>query len=77
MTWEEICPAFSLEYDIFGCDMIFSINAKENLRIFFFFAILALFIAVSAFGLSVFSMNAANQGKLVSEKSMVPPLLKL
>ncbi len=59
MTWEEICPAFSLEYEFLDVtyDLQYQTERKfENLL--FSFAILALFIAcIGLFGLSVFSIE--------------------
>jgi len=59
MTWEEICPAFSFEYEFLDVtyDLQYQTERKfENLL--FSFAILALFIAcIGLFGLSVFSIE--------------------
>jgi putative ABC transport system permease protein len=59
MTWEEICPAFSFEYEFLDVtyDLQYRSERKfENLLLSF--AVLALFIAsIGLFGLSVFTIE--------------------
>jgi putative ABC transport system permease protein len=56
-TWEEICPAFALEYSFL--DETYNLQYKSEKdfeKLIFFFAILALFIAsIGLFGLSIHS----------------------
>jgi putative ABC transport system permease protein len=59
MTWEEICPAFSIEYDLL--DVTYDLQYKSERKfesLLFSFALLALFIAsIGLFGLSVFTIE--------------------
>jgi len=57
MTWKEICPAFSFEYEFL--DVTYDLQYKSERKfenLLFSFALLALFIAsIGLFGLSIFS----------------------
>jgi putative ABC transport system permease protein len=59
MTWEEICPAFSFEYEFL--DATYDLQYKSERKfesLLFSFALLALFIAsIGLFGLSVFTIE--------------------
>jgi putative ABC transport system permease protein len=59
LTWEEICPAFSFEYEFL--DATYDLQYKSERKfesLLFSFALLALFIAsIGLFGLSIFSIE--------------------
>jgi putative ABC transport system permease protein len=59
MTWEEICPAFSFEYEFLDATYDLQYKAERKFEsLLFSFALLALFIAsIGLFGLSVFTIE--------------------
>jgi putative ABC transport system permease protein len=59
MTWEEICPAFSFEYEFLDATYDLQYKSERNFEsLMFSFALLALFIAsIGLFGLSVFTIE--------------------